>query len=116
MTGDAIRGESHDLRCLVSGVVHRYCVTVSWNTNLGLTNPAWDALAGTGGRGGSRTWPAATAASLQSITMAQVAGTRDPAAWIRHRVTEAARRPRAYALARQRVLEQRQRQPGPLAG
>jgi len=36
-----------------------------------------------------------------------------PAAWVRHRVTEGAKGPREYELARVRVVEKRHRAPGP---
>ena len=107
VTGDAAYGDSQDLRTLVSELGRWYCFEVSSNSDVWLTDPAWEAPARTGGMGRPRTRPRPTAASPQSVTVAQVAGTLDPATWIRHRVTEGAKGPREYEFARLRVVEKR---------
>lgn len=113
VSGDAAYGDSHDLRALVDELGCWYCFEVSSNSEVWLTDPAWQVPSRQGTRGRPRTRERPTAASPRSVTVAEVAARLSPQKWIRHRVTEGAKGPREYEFARAQVVEKRHRRPGP---
>jgi len=111
VTGDALYGDSHDLRQAVEEQSKWYCFEVSSDAQVWSSEPDWQVPEG-GKLGRPRTRKLPTPDSPAAVTVAELTATLPEADWIRHRVTEGAKGPREYEFVRVRVIEKRHKQPG----
>jgi SRSO17 transposase len=112
VTGDALYGDSHDLRQVVEEQGKWYCFEVSSDAMVWSSEPNWQVPEREGKRGRPRTRKLPMANSPDAVTVAGLTATLPETEWIRHRVTEGAKGPREYEFVRVRVIEKRHKRPG----
>lgn len=115
VTGDAAYGECHQLRRTVDAMNKWYCFEVSSSAQVWLEKPLLEVPPPRSKKGRKPSKPRPVKGSPESISVAEVTKQFSETDWIRHRVCDGAKVPREYEFARLRVVEKRNKKPGPEA-
>jgi SRSO17 transposase len=115
VTGDAAYGECHQLRRTVDAMNKWYCFEVSSSAQVWLEKPLLEVPPPRSKKGRKPSKPRPVGGSPESISVAEATRQFSETDWIRHRVCDGAKVPREYEFARLRVVEKRNKKPGPEA-
>lgn len=115
VTGDAAYGECHQLRRTVDEMNKWYCFEVSSSAQVWLEKPLLEVPSPRSNKGRKPSKPRPVEGSPESISVAEATRQFSETDWIRHRVFDGAKVPREYEFARLRVVEKRNKKPGPEA-
>lgn len=115
VTGDAAYGECHQLRRTVDAMNKWYCFEVSSSAQVWLEKPLLEVPPPRSKKGRKPSKPRPVDGSPESISVAEATRQFSETDWIRHRVCDGAKVPREYEFARLRVVEKRNKKPGPEA-
>ena len=115
VTGDAAYGECHQLRRTVDAMNKWYCFEVSSSAQVWLEKPLLEVPPPRSKKGRKPSKPRPVDGSPESISVAEATRQFSETDWIRHRVCDGAKVPREYEFVRLRVVEKRNKKPGPEA-